>query len=347
MKKTAVLLIILSIILLEIVAGPASAVDITGSGSQTRGGPGKNAQLTGKPFVILQQSIIAEVKGNGKGFWIQDATDRSIVRRFDNNRDAINVLIPKGTYLVYPNLHAGQAMASVAVTFRYSGAALPSPSSVPAAGSVSPAPSATQAAGQSLWTITFSDNRSFQYDLNWKSDTFTGQYRGISNPSTFTGRILVKDGRRYIKYTQFDRTRNYTADYEVVEIVSGLWRGTFSDVLGNRDKIELRGSLPPQAAAPSGQQVTQKNDPIVGSWLVNKKYTLTFLADGTIVPMSEGTHTWERTAREFKAGHPTYYVRFNSRKKTNVTHLYLSRDGRKLYSVLAGASSEWAERISR
>jgi hypothetical protein len=107
----------LVVILSMLMAGYASAENVTGSGTQIRGNMGKNAELKAKPFTLKKDSSIAAAEDGGAGFWIEKQGGGT-VKNFDNAKSAIGFQLGAGTYYVYPNLKQGRDSATVTLTFR-------------------------------------------------------------------------------------------------------------------------------------------------------------------------------------------------------------------------------------
>ena len=112
-RTVLVLLVVLSLAL----TGLAVAADITASGTQIRGNPGKNAELKAKPFTLKKDSAIAAAQDGGAGFWI-DKQGGGMVKSFDTAKSAVGFKLKAGTYSAYPNLKPGQNSATVTLTFR-------------------------------------------------------------------------------------------------------------------------------------------------------------------------------------------------------------------------------------
>ena len=84
------------------------------SGEQTRGSAGHDSQLSGKAFTLASEATITSINCNGDGFWIE-----GYGLMFQPASSAIGVIIPAGTYNVYPLLKNNQSSANVSVIFSW------------------------------------------------------------------------------------------------------------------------------------------------------------------------------------------------------------------------------------
>ena len=92
-----------SLLLMLTCAGYAMTT-VEGSGGQTRGTPGHNAELSGPVFVVATPGTITNVAGEGTdGFWIEK-DDGTMVKNFENFKAANGFRLAAGKYRVRPNL---------------------------------------------------------------------------------------------------------------------------------------------------------------------------------------------------------------------------------------------------
>ncbi len=83
-------------------------------GSQTRGAPGRDAQLRSEAITLPRPATLVQVEGGEAGFWIE-GSGRSWT--FQGPAEAKGQRFPAGTYRVYPNLGKGQDKATATLTF--------------------------------------------------------------------------------------------------------------------------------------------------------------------------------------------------------------------------------------
>lgn len=96
-------------------AAPAQARDFTGGGSQTRGVPGRNAELRSDPVTLPAGCFIQSVDSQGMdGFWMEGTRKYT----FGTGAAARGAAVEAGQYRIYPELKSGAVRASVTVTFR-------------------------------------------------------------------------------------------------------------------------------------------------------------------------------------------------------------------------------------
>lgn len=111
-RYTAGLLVIV-ILLLTAFSSIALAGTSSGSGTQIRGVPGRNAQLIGNAFTVPRQgAVITKVNCTGNGFWIEG----TIRKGFIPAQNAVGFRLPAGRYYVFPNLKPSQTTADVRIT---------------------------------------------------------------------------------------------------------------------------------------------------------------------------------------------------------------------------------------
>ncbi|EHM10661.1 hypothetical protein TheveDRAFT_1543 [Thermanaerovibrio velox DSM 12556] len=106
MKKHWILA--LAALLVLSLAASAMAGTASGSGTQIRGNPGRNAELRATPFDVPRGVVatITNASCDGDGFWIE--RDGNVIGTFKSAGDAIGFTLSGGTYRVYPNLKEGQ-----------------------------------------------------------------------------------------------------------------------------------------------------------------------------------------------------------------------------------------------
>lgn len=97
------------------VASAAQARDFTGGGSQTRGQPGRNAELRSDPVTLPAGCFIQAVDSIGMdGFWMEGQRKYTFV----SGPAARGAMVEGGQYRIYPELRSGVMHAKVTVTFR-------------------------------------------------------------------------------------------------------------------------------------------------------------------------------------------------------------------------------------
>jgi len=211
-----IVLFVSALICLASLQGHAS--EVRGSGVQTRGMPGQNAELRGKPFTLTGQSVITRVEGDGRGFWIQDESSRAVLLTCDRNGDGEGKLIPKGTYRVFPHLQPQQKSASVTIIFRPAGAAPPVTATPPVRKSPAPDPVV------GTWTVkktslTFLPGGRITPD---NGGTYTWTRRGEYRPNHPAYTVRFNKGKRTSVITLY-LSRDGTTLYEVHAGASYLW----------------------------------------------------------------------------------------------------------------------------
>ncbi|MCX7827989.1 MAG: hypothetical protein N2315_02150 [Thermanaerothrix sp.] len=104
----------LAALLVLALAASAMAGSATGSGTQIRGNPGRNAELKSTPFTVPDgvTATISDGYCNGDGFWIE--RNGNLVASFSSVNEAKGFRLSPGTYMVYPNLKEGQIKQDVA-----------------------------------------------------------------------------------------------------------------------------------------------------------------------------------------------------------------------------------------
>ncbi|MCX7781131.1 MAG: hypothetical protein N2491_09500 [Negativicutes bacterium] len=94
-----------------------AAATVSGSGKQTRGRPGHNAELEGRLFTLPSAGTITSVDSQGAdGFWIEDERGVMIVN-FNSVNEARGYVLRAGSYRVLPNLKNGFDSCWIHVTF--------------------------------------------------------------------------------------------------------------------------------------------------------------------------------------------------------------------------------------
>ncbi|MDQ7823453.1 MAG: nuclear transport factor 2 family protein [Candidatus Eremiobacteraeota bacterium] len=215
----------LSVVFVCILIGfsPVRGAEIIGRGTQIRGSAGSNARLEGKSFTLPMQLSIFSASSSGKGFWIRDASSGSVVKSFWRAEDAKGVIIPAGTYQVFPNLQEGQLRAEVTVVFRYGGP--------------SPAPSPSAGPGKAPYSVTFRKNQKVPPGIQQLFEQYGKAYvtgdagivREIFSPDAAVEIIDTKNKvtrKNYLQYmNSFDyafRTYVYTsAEFYDMEVAPG------------------------------------------------------------------------------------------------------------------------------
>lgn len=95
---------------------------VTLTGKQYKGRPGKNAELICKPIVIKEAMRIVKITGDNRGFRITKGTGKTWQYWKSNDKSAIGLVLQPGRYFVYPNLpRYGKNYANVGtvtLTFR-------------------------------------------------------------------------------------------------------------------------------------------------------------------------------------------------------------------------------------
>jgi hypothetical protein len=90
---------------------------VSGSGRQSRGYSGHNAEIHGQLFTLPGTGTISNVEGTGaSGFWIEKGSGE-LVRNFNTIAQAKGYSLPAGSYRVIPNLKDGANSCGVTVTF--------------------------------------------------------------------------------------------------------------------------------------------------------------------------------------------------------------------------------------
>lgn len=107
-------------ILLSLSLSPAislAAATVSGSGTQSRGYPGHNAEIHGKLFSLPSAGMITSIDGQGTGgFWIEKGSGELVVN-FNSMAEAKGYSLPAGSYRIIPNLANGANSSRVTVTF--------------------------------------------------------------------------------------------------------------------------------------------------------------------------------------------------------------------------------------
>lgn len=116
MKKKSLVSIFLGLLIVMAVS-VCFAATVVGSGGQTRGYSGHNAELKGQAFNLPADGSIVDIAGEGTaGFWIE-TRNGDLVANFNSFAEAQGYQLSGGTYYVYPNLRDGSNSAWVKVTF--------------------------------------------------------------------------------------------------------------------------------------------------------------------------------------------------------------------------------------
>lgn len=107
----------LSLLFILILAGTGitAAQSYVISGSQTRGVPGRNAELKCQPVKITKTVTLKSVSGDNAGFWISNGSSNVATFWKTNDPSAVGTVLKPGTYYVYPNLKQNQNTATVTI----------------------------------------------------------------------------------------------------------------------------------------------------------------------------------------------------------------------------------------
>lgn len=114
-------IIFMVMILVASMSSVCFAGTVSGSGKQTRGYPGHNAEVYGDLFNLPTAGTITAATGEGTdGFWI-DREDGSQAVLFNTFKQSIGYTLPAGKYRVLPGLRDNPKAdrSRVTVTFTY------------------------------------------------------------------------------------------------------------------------------------------------------------------------------------------------------------------------------------
>lgn len=107
------------ILALIFVSSVSYAATVSGSGRQSRGYPGHNAEISGQLFTLPANGTISNIDSQGaSGFWIEKESGE-MVRNFDTIGESAGYSLPAGRYRVIPNIKDGFNTCWVNVTFTY------------------------------------------------------------------------------------------------------------------------------------------------------------------------------------------------------------------------------------
>ncbi len=105
-----------SLIIVLMLAGTGIiSAQYTIRGEQTRGEPGKNAELKCSNVSVNKTVTIKSVSGNNAGFWIVDNKGKVYNFWQPNDNSALGLKLPPGAYKAYPNLKQNNNKASVII----------------------------------------------------------------------------------------------------------------------------------------------------------------------------------------------------------------------------------------
>lgn len=132
MRKQAVFAALAALFLLFAFSAESGAQNVHASGTQTRGTMGNSARLEGQSFFLPSPGTIISASSTGNGFWIQNAAGHVVAKYWDANQ-AIGLVLPAGSYYIFPNLAQGQDYAKAFALFNVGGAPPAAPGGIPGA----------------------------------------------------------------------------------------------------------------------------------------------------------------------------------------------------------------------
>ena len=121
---------IAALVLLFAFSAESGAQNVHASGTQTRGTMGSSARLEGQPFYLPAPGTIISASSTGNGFWIQNAAGQ-VVAKYWNANQAVGLVLPAGSYYIFPNLAQGQNFAKAFALLNVGGAPPVAPGGVP------------------------------------------------------------------------------------------------------------------------------------------------------------------------------------------------------------------------
>ncbi len=87
MMKKSIAGLLVVVLLLTVFSSVVLAGTGSGSGTQIRGVPGRNAQLVGNAFTVpAQGAVITKVNCTGNGFWIEGTIRKGFIPAQNANR---------------------------------------------------------------------------------------------------------------------------------------------------------------------------------------------------------------------------------------------------------------------
>ncbi|NTU92842.1 MAG: hypothetical protein HGB29_01335 [Chlorobiaceae bacterium] len=113
------LLLSVALLAMLLCSAVSFAGTVNGTGRQSRGYPGHNAEIHGQLFTLPATGTISNIEPNGaSGFWIETESG-TLVKNFDSVGQARGYSIPAGSYRIIPNIRDGVNSCSINVTITY------------------------------------------------------------------------------------------------------------------------------------------------------------------------------------------------------------------------------------